>query len=89
MLPTQIEFLDRQLQLAEESSRIEGGAIEVLENLLRGRDIDKELFHALGLKSLEVGLKIRLLETDVGGKSLEVHTNYVEMFVLCRLRQSR
>lgn len=73
MLPTQTEFLDRQLQLAEESSRIEGGAIEVLENLLRERDIDKELFHALGLKSLEVGLKIRLLETDVGGKSLEVH----------------
>lgn len=72
MLLTQIEFLDRQLQLAEESSRIEGGAIEVLENLLRERDIDKELFHALGLKSLEVGLKIRLLETDVGGKTLEV-----------------
>ena len=34
----------------------------MLEGLLRQRDIDKKLSHGLGMKSLEIGLKIRLLE---------------------------
>lgn len=44
----------------------------MLEALLRQRDTDNELYHSLGLKSLEIGLKIRLLETDTGGKTVEV-----------------
>lgn len=51
---------------------MEGGAIEVLEGLLQQRDTDSQLCHSLGLKSLEIGLKIRLLETDAGGKTVEV-----------------
>lgn len=36
------------------------------------RDTDNQLCHSLGLKSLEIGLKIRMLETDAGGKTVEV-----------------
>lgn len=46
----------------------------MLEDILRQRDTDKQLHRGLGLKSLEVGLKMRLLETDVGGKTLEART---------------
>lgn len=59
----------------QQSSDVEGGAIEVLEDILRERDTDKQLYHGLGLKSLEVGLKMRLLETDAGGKTLEASKN--------------
>lgn len=44
----------------------------MLEDILRRRDTDNELYRALGLKSLEVGLKIRMLETEAGGKTVEV-----------------
>lgn len=56
---------------------MEGGAIEVLEGLLRQRDIDKELYQSLRLKSLEIGLKIRLLQTDAGGRTVEVGSMYL------------
>ncbi|CAM9945558.1 unnamed protein product, partial [Ectocarpus sp. 13 AM-2016] len=71
-LNEQVRYLERQLELAQQSSNVEGGAIEVLEGLLRERDTDKQLVHGLGLKSLEIGLKIGLLETDAGGKTVEV-----------------
>ncbi|CAM9668361.1 unnamed protein product, partial [Ectocarpus fasciculatus] len=71
-LNEQVRYLERQLELAQQSSVVEGGAIEVLEGLLRQRDTDKQLVHGLGLKSLEIGLKIGLLETDAGGKTVEV-----------------
>lgn len=44
----------------------------MLEGILLKRDTDKQLCHSLGLKSLEIGLKIRMLETDAGGKTVEV-----------------
>lgn len=44
----------------------------MLEGILLKRDTDKQLCHSLGLKSLELGLKIRMLETDAGGKTVEV-----------------
>lgn len=72
VLSPQVRYLERQLELAQQSSVVEGGAIEVLEGLLRQRDTDKQLVHGLGLKSLEIGLKIGLLETDAGGKTVEV-----------------
>lgn len=68
----QVRYLERQLEFAQQSSEVEGGAIEVLEGILRKRDTDKQLCHSLGLKSLEIGLKIRMLETDAGGKTVEV-----------------
>lgn len=70
--PGQVRSLERQLRQAQQSLDIDSGAIEVFEGLLRQRDVDKELYRGLGLRSLEVGLKIRLLETEVGGKTLEV-----------------
>lgn len=70
--PLQVRYLERQLELAQQSSEVEGGAIEVLEGLLRKRDTDKQLYHSLGLKSMEISLKMRLLETDNGGKTVEV-----------------
>lgn len=48
--------------------------IEVLETILRQRDVDKELYHIISFKSLEVGLKIRLLDKDTDGKPVEVGT---------------
>eukprot|EP00752_Nemacystus_decipiens_P003048 g2825.t1 len=71
-LNNQVRHLERQLELAHQSSEVQGGAIEVLEGILVKRDIDKQLCHSLGLKSLEIGLKIRMLETDAGGKTVEV-----------------
>lgn len=62
----------QQLDLAHRSSSVEGGAIEVLEDVLRQRDTDQELYRALSLKRLEVGLKIRLMESDSGKKTVEV-----------------
>lgn len=67
-----MRYLERQLELAQQSSEVEGGAIEVLEGILQQRDTDRQLCHTLNLKSLEIGLKIRLLETDAGGKTVEV-----------------
>lgn len=72
VLSPQVRYLERQLELAQQSSVVEGGAIEVLEGILRQRDTDKQLIHGLGLKSLEIGLKIGLLETNAGGKTVEV-----------------
>lgn len=68
----QVRFLEQQLCLAQESADVEGGSIEVLEGLLRQRDTDTELCRGMGLKSLEIGLKISLLETDTGGQTVEV-----------------
>lgn len=64
--------------MVQQSSEVEGGAIEVLEDILRQRDTDKQLHRGLGLKSLEVGLKMRLLETDSGGKTLEARKKMLE-----------
>ena len=72
---SQVRFLEQQLDIAQQSSGVEGGAIEVLEDILRQRDTDKQLHRGLGLKSLEVGLKMRLLQTDAGGKTLEASEN--------------
>lgn len=76
-IATQVRFLEKQLCLAQEASDVEGGAIEVLEGLLRKRDADRELCRALDLKSLEIGMKIKLLETDTGGNTVEVELDGV------------
>lgn len=79
---TQVRLLEKQLCLAQEASDVEGGTIEVLEGLLRKRDADKELCRALDLKSLEIGMKIKLLETDTGGNTVEVEVDGVHVVLL-------
>lgn len=73
-----MRHLEQQLCLALQPSDTEGSAIEVLESLLRQRDSDKELCLAVGLKSLEIGLKIRLMETETGGSTVEVRERFAD-----------